>query len=44
MNAAWYSGITVLPSTRSFAAPDTFIATSHMPLPAPKIARNEKIG
>ena len=29
LNAAWNSGITVRPSTRSLAAPSTFIATSH---------------
>jgi len=39
LNDAWNNGITVRPRARSFAAPSTFIATSHMPLPSPKRAR-----
>ena len=35
---AWKIGMIARPMMRSLAAPDTFIATSHMPMEAPKTA------
>lgn len=39
LNAAWNSGMIVRPPAFSAAAPDTFIDTSHRPLPNPKAIR-----
>jgi hypothetical protein len=43
LKKAWKIGITVLPSTRSFAAPETFMATSVRPEPAPNSTRPPKL-
>lgn len=38
LNSAWNTGMMLRPSARSFAAPETFMATSHTLKPMPKKA------
>ncbi len=43
LKKAWKIGMMVRPSTRSFAAPETFMPTSQIPVQAPKTRRPMKI-
>jgi hypothetical protein len=43
LKKAWNTGMTVLPITRSLAAPDTFIATSVSPEPTPNSTSPAKL-